>query len=327
MDGWRRAATAKTAETHLAMLEEELRTEEAGTDRRLELLFVCAHPAIDLSIHAPLMLQTVLGARAEEIAPLWLSSPPAMAQRLVRAKRKIAEARIAFEIPEGVERSERLGPVLDAIYAALTLEGEARGLAAEAEYLAALVTKAFPEEPEAAGLFALCLYAQATAAVESEAFVPLSERDVASWDRERILRAEELLRRAAARRQPGRFQLEAAIRSAHVIGRLEQRDTGEVVVQLYRRLLQLAPSIGARCGLVAALLEAGNHDEAERELAAIAPQGDSYQPFWVVQAQLAVARGDAEAAENAYDKAVALTPDEPLRAFLLKQKDRCRRSD
>ena len=183
-------------------------TGEEFPDRRLALLFACAHPAIDPAVRAPLMLQVVLGLEAAQVASAFLVSPAAMAQRLVRAKTKIREAGIPFRIPERNELPERLGSVLDSIYAgfaegwvdATGADPARRELAGEAIFLGRLVTQLLPEEPEAWGLLALMLYAEARRPARRSAkgeFVPLRSQDGRLWDWPLIEEAETALLRAS----------------------------------------------------------------------------------------------------------------------------------
>ena len=168
-------------------------------DRRLALMFACAHPAIDPAIRAPLMLQAVLGFDAAKIGSAFLIAPATMGQRLVRAKSKIRQAGIPFRVPEREELPERLETVLDAIYAAFA-EGwtdaagtdvARRDLAEEALFLGRLVTELLPHEPEALGLLALMLYAEARRPARRSAkgeYVPLAEQDSSLWDSQMIFR-------------------------------------------------------------------------------------------------------------------------------------------
>jgi len=195
-------------------------------DERLKLLFVCAHPAIDRDMHTPLMLQVVLGLDAAEIARVFLVSPPAMAQRLVRAKSKIRDAGIAFEVPEARDLPERLEAVLEAIYAAYGsgwedaegVDPRARDFADEAIWLGRVLRARLPEEPEVRGLLALMLHCEARRPARRTGdgrFVPLSEQDPSLWSPEMIAEAEAEIAAAARKARPGRFQMEAAIQSAH----------------------------------------------------------------------------------------------------------------
>jgi uncharacterized protein DUF6596 len=216
-------------------------------------MFACAHPAIEAAVRAPLILQVLLGLDAVMIASAFLTSPAAMSQRLVRAKDKIRKAGIPFRIPEREELSNRLGTVLDAIYAAFS-EGWAdsggtdvarRDLAEEALFLGQLVTQLLPEEPEALGLLALMLYIEARRPARRNAqgeYVPLAEQDIALWNREMIESAEVLLLRASPMSSIGRYQLEAALQSAHVARRRTGAANWSSIVQLYDALLALSGS-------------------------------------------------------------------------------------
>ena len=301
-------------------------------DERLKLLFVCAHPAIDPGVRTPLMLQTVLGFDAVRIGAAFLVAPSAMAQRLVRAKAKIRDARIAFTVPEPRELPERLDAVLEAIYAAYgrgwdSPEGtdpRAGSLGEEAIYLARLVVHLLPEEPEARGLLALMLHCEARRGGRRTAqgeFVPLSEQDTARWDRPFFDQAEAELAVAARSRRLGRFQLEAAIQSAHAQRFAGGRTPWPAIAALYAALMQIAPSVGARVAQAAAVGEAQGADAGLALLDALAA-GDvaSYQPYWAVRAHLLRERGDADEARRAYDLAIGLAEDPAIKRFLLSRR-------
>src|ERR1700761_4275288 len=219
IDAHRAKKRGDEAGAHLTLLAEELATIPITEipDERLKLLFACAHPAIDAGVHAPLMLQTVLGFDAAAIASAFLVSPAAMSQRLVRAKNRIRESGIPFRVPAREELPERLPPVLDAIYAAYAecwsdpggTDVSSRELAGEAIWLGRLVAMLLPGEAEALGLLALMLHSQARRAARRDghgAFVPLSEQDTRLWDGAMMQEAEALLLRAAAMNSIGRFQ-------------------------------------------------------------------------------------------------------------------------
>jgi RNA polymerase sigma-70 factor (ECF subfamily) len=211
----------------LAVGEDTPAEPPAFPDARLKLMFVCAHPSLPAAMHAPLMLQAVLGLQAAPIADAFLVTPSAMAQRLVRAKARIKSEGLRFEEPEPEELPERLAPVLEGIYAAYTIGSSTAGplagdegaqLRPEALFLARLVIALQPDSAEARGLLALVLFCEARRPAQFDAqgrFVPLLDQDPARWDSALIREAEDSLWQAARLRQPGAFQLEAAIHSAH----------------------------------------------------------------------------------------------------------------
>ncbi|WDI31079.1 sigma factor [Hyphococcus flavus] len=311
--------------------EDEANSERSIPDKRLELMFACAHPAIDASVRTPLMLQTVLGLDAARIASAFLISPKAMSARLVRAKRKIKDARIPFETPAIEVLPERINAVLDSIYAAFgtgwnDFDGADEGssdLAHEAIFLATLLTKLAPDEAEVWGLLALTLHAEARreARRHNDIYVPLEEQDVRKWGLSFIEKAEEALARAWSLKKPGRYQLEAAIQSAHANSRLTGRDVSEDVVLLYRRLLEIAPSLGAHVGFAAALANSGQYKQALNCLNLLDDaEITNYQPFWAVRAHILMSLGNTTKASACYDRAIGLASDASVRRFLQEKK-------
>jgi RNA polymerase sigma-70 factor (ECF subfamily) len=318
----------------------ELITEEADEaaspdqfpDERLKLLFVCAHPAIDPGVHTPLMLQSVLGLDAARVAQAFLVSPTAMGQRLVRAKAKIRDTGIAFEVPEERELPQRLDAVLEAIYAAYGSGWEdaagadprRRGLADEAIRLARVLVQQMPKEPEARGLLALMLHCEARRPARRSPegrYVPLSEQDVQLWSMPMIEEAELELTAAAKLGRPGRFQLEAAIQSVHAERAHSGRTDWHAIASLYEGLLKLAPTLGARIGHAAAVAEVNGPEAGlallnEIELAVVG----AYQPYWAVRAHLLKKPGREAAASEALERAIGLSEDDAVRRFLLEQR-------
>lgn len=296
-------------------------------DARLQLLFVCAHPAIDESMRTPLMLQTVLGIDAQRIASAFLVAPATMSQRLVRTKAKIKAAGLRFEVPEPAELPERLEDVLQAIYVAYGTGwddlGTDRGLTDEALYLGELVATLLPEEPEALGLLSLMLHCEARREARldpSGRFVPLSEQDPSRWSRERIVRAEELLVRASRARRFGRFQCEAAIQSVHAQRAITGVLRHDALRTLYDLLLRHVPSVGVAVSRAAALVDAGAITDARAALDALSLDDvRSYQPYWVARAHLEARSGDPSAARASLERALGLTEDPAVRAFLTER--------
>ena len=297
-------------------------------DDRLRLLLVCAHPAIDPASRAPLMLQTVLGLDAKRIAAAFLTAPAAMSQRLVRAKLKIRDAGIAFELPDRHALPDRLDAVLSALYAAYgagwdEVEGSDAplgGLTGEAIWLARLVADLAPQEPEAHGLAALMLHCEARRPARRDAqgrFTPLSQQDPGLWSQPLIAEAETRLRTAASLSRLGRFQLEAAIQSMHAQRAVTGRMPWEELARLYEGLVLIAPSVGAKVGRAAALAEARGADAGLASLDAIdAPGARTYQPLWALRAHLLDRLGRRTDAQDARRIAIGLTENAAVRSFL-----------
>jgi len=335
IDQARRRHSATVAADHLRLIAEELAadSEMEIPDDRLALMFACAHPALDAGIRAPLILQTILGLDASRIAAAFLISPAAMGQRLARAKSKIRQAGIPFRVPERAELGERLDSVLESIYAAFA-EGwsdptgneiRRRELAEEAIWLGRLVTSLMPDEPEALGLLALMLHAEARRKSRrdpSGEYVPLAAQDTALWDDRLIDEAEALLLRAGDMGVIGRFQLEAAVQSAHAVRRRTGRSDWPAIRLLYDALWTVTRSAVVAINRAVAIAETEGPSAGIAALDALA--GDSrlaeYQPYWAARASLLAALGAGDAAEEALTQAIGLEHDPAVRRFLERKR-------
>lgn len=330
IDVARHASVVSSAAKKLLPLLATATAQSAPADRRVELMLMCAHPDIDVSARAPLMLQSVLGLTARRMAAAFALSPAALGQRLARAKRAIRVRQVPFDLPDDEARRARLDDVLNALYAAfgtgwedVTTAGDLRhGLAGEALWLCELVAHQFPDHAEAQGLAALMLFSQARCAARRSAegkFVPLAEQDRALWDDAMLRGAEAYLARAAVLQDAGRFQLEAAIQSHHV----RQPVNTESVALLYEGLVREAPTLASYVGRAAALGEARG---AAAGLAALATlerdQIASYQPYWAVKAHLHAVAGQIAKAREAYTMAIGLCEDPAVADYLTTRRSR-----
>ncbi len=337
-DALRRIRTQRDGREHLVLMQEELDSaseyEGAIPDRRLALMFACAHPAIETGMRTPLILQTVLGLTANDIAAAFLIPPATMGQRLVRAKARIKQTGIPFAIPDSEDLPERMDAVLNAIYAAYTKGWETSSeldapLADEAIWLGRLVVALMPNAPEAKGMLALMLYAEARRAARRSperdgAYVPLEDQNIGLWDTAMISEAERLLSQASAGGPSGRFQLEAAIQSAHCARRLGGAPTWPAILALYDKLLEFTASPVVALNRAIAQSEVDGPDAA---LAAVDglrkdKRMQDYQPFWAARAHLLARAGRKEEAREAFTLAIGLSTDLAIRAYLNTQKRR-----
>ncbi len=330
----RHAKVRQSAGDVIRMLHDESVSEGglASIDDRLRLLFVCAHPAIDPDIRTPLMLQTVLGLDAHRIGQSFLIRGTTMGQRLVRAKSKMRDAGIPFEMPEPDAMARRLGDVLAAIYAAFTIGWSdhetytdyGADFIDEALFLARLVADAMPREAEPRGLLALMLYCEARRPARRTAdggFVPLELQDWALWSSRMIAEAEGWLRLAAELRKPGRYQTEAAIQSYHVQLSQSLGLPASPLLQLYDLLVQQTDSLGAAIARAAAYGRFGRAQEALGQIDSLpVSQVEGHQPFWVTRAAILLALGEKTDALEAFGRAIDLTADSGLRSHLERKR-------
>jgi RNA polymerase sigma-70 factor (ECF subfamily) len=338
IDAARRRKSAEEGAAHVKLVAEELEAAVAGEseipDQRLALMFACAHPALDPKIRAPLILQTILGFDAAAIGSAFLVSPATMAQRLVRAKQKIREAGIPLAVPEGDGLAERLPAVLEAIYTAFAegwsdpvgADAKRRNLADEGIWLGRLVASLLPEEAEALGLLSLILHAQARREARrdrSGEYVPLAEQDPERWDGALVGEAEALLARASTLPGPsGRYQLEAAVQSAHAVRRKSGRSDWGAIERIYDALLAMTGSPVVAVNRAIAVAETRGAEAALAALDELAGERRlaEYQPYWAARAGLLARTGDVKGADEAYERAIGLEGDPAVRRFLSRRR-------
>lgn len=323
VDGARHRAVVRQGAEKLVPLLETTSREAMNTDRRVDLMLICAHPDIDARVHAPLMLQTVLGLTAQQMASAFALGPAALGQRLARAKRAIKAQALPFALPGDVTET-RIAPALDAIYTAFGTGWDdasgardlRHGLAGEALWLGRMLAQRFDDHAEAHGLVALMLFAQSrrdARRTDDGRFVPFSEQDPANWDQRMIEQAEVRLARAAGLGAMGRFQLEAAIQAQYA----RPPANVEAVALLYEGLVRIAPSRASMIGRAAAL---GRARGAATGLGALAHlrskdvNGDA--SYWAVKAHLHFEADQWAAAADAWQCAIGLTEDPAVRSWL-----------
>lgn len=298
---------------------------DAVGDRRLELMLVCAHPAIDAAVRAPLMLQSVLGIDAARIARVFAVSPAAMAQRLVRAKKRIRTTRVPFAVPDRSVLTDRLPAMLEAVYGGLAATwdddaAEIDSLAREAHYLAVTLAGLLGDEPEAWGLAALATFTLSRARPTGAGYVPIDDQDPAGWDADLIAEGAAYLRRARSADAPGRFALEAAIGAVHA----DRRRTGVLDLPalhtLYDALVLVSPTLGAQVARAAVV---GRTDGPEAGLALLDelgadPIAEAFQPWHAARADLLARAGLKDEAAAAYHRVAELSDAENVVTFLLR---------
>jgi RNA polymerase sigma-70 factor (ECF subfamily) len=335
IDVFRAARRHDESSEELTLIEAALAAPapEEIPDDRLAMMFACAHPSIDAATRAPLILQAVLGLDAKKIASAFLASPAAMSKRLVRAKDKIRQAGIPIRVPAREELPARLDTVLNAIYAAFSegwtdpagADAARRDLTDEALYLSRLVAALLPDEPEALGLLALMLHAEARRRARRNAsgeFVPLAEQDQQLWDHAQIAEAESLLHRASALGRIGRFQLEAAVQSAHVDRCRTRAASWPHIVELYHALYALT---GSPVVLINRALAIAEVDGPAAGLAAMPDESadarlTEYQPYWAARSDLLSRTGAGAEARRALEIAIGLERDPAVRQFLERRR-------
>jgi RNA polymerase sigma-70 factor (ECF subfamily) len=306
-------------------------TEDAGdveADDRLRLLFVCCHPALGRDAQVALTLRAVCGLTTGEIAHAFLSKESAVAQRIVRARRKIVEARIPYRMPADDELAPRLHEALTVLYLMfnegyLASGGPSmrRDLSEDATWLASLVGDLLPNEPEVEGLLALMKFhlSRADARFDGGELVLLQHQDRSRWRRALIDEAGGLLAKAAAAKRVGPFQVEAAIAAVHSEApRFESTDWRQIVA-LYDLLLTLADSPVVGLNRAIALRWVAGPEAALKEVDALASALDGYHLFHATRGGLLVEIGQRELARAAHARALSLTKNEAERSLIQRR--------
>jgi RNA polymerase sigma-70 factor (ECF subfamily) len=339
----RKRLTEKTEElARDALVEEDLRAIDTGLaedavpfgDDRLRLIFTCCHPALAMDARVALTLRTLGGLTTPEIARAFLVAEPTLAQRLVRAKRKIRDAGIPYRVPPAELLPERLDGVLHVLYLVFN-EGYAassgdslvrRELSAEAIRLARTVAQLLPDEPEAIGLLALMLLHDARREARvgpSGELILLEDQDRTRWDQSRIAEGRSLIDRALGLGRPGPYQVQAAIASLHdEAARAAETDWAQIA-SLYGSLLEMSPTPVVELNLAAAVAMRDGPATGLAMIDAIAPQDvlDEYSYFHAARADLLRRLERWTEAASAYRRALELTTNGPERAYLAGRLD------
>ena len=337
LDMIRREAQRTRKETDAALLDEvtnrlaEPHSASVVRDDQLRLIFTCCHPALAPEARVALTLRTLCGLRTLEIARLFLVEDATMGQRISRAKKKIATARIPYRIPADHELPERLPAVLATVYAVVTAghhapEGplDSRGeLAEEGIRLARLLCDLMPDEPECAGLLALALATYARRDVRVDAagdLVLLAAQDRTQWHHDEIAEADAVVQGALRGRRPGPYQLQAAIACVHGLAPTMADTDWQQIADLYGHLERMAPTPVVRVNRAVAVAEADGPVAALSLLDELGPRAEEWHLYWSTRAELLLRLGRPAEAAGAFGRALACTPNDSDRRFLERRR-------
>lgn len=337
LDVLRREARRTSKETSAALLDDgaamrEVTTDSMVRDDQLRLLFTCCHPALAIEGRIALALRTLCGLSTGEIATVFLQPEPTVGQRISRAKKKIAVARIPYRIPSDHELPDRLPAVMAVIHAVLTAGHHAAegaldsrfDLAADAVRLARLLHDLMPDEPEVTGLLALTLATHARSAARVDAtgeVVLMAQQDRARWRHDEIAEAAALLDHAVHLRRAGPYQVQAAIACLHGLARTYLDTDWRQIADLYATLERMAPSPVVRVNRAVAVAEAEGVEAGLALLTEVSgPPADRWHLYWSTVGELSYRAGDREAAAKAFDAALGCSPNDSDRTFLLRRR-------